>query len=187
MFAMHRPGTRVYRPSNFPSLPILKEGVMRNEIAQIKLDNNEDLVVNGENPLFKGERGEKGDVGPRGKKGNPGKQGPKVLSWCKDTEVSIDEISSLITFPHGNVEYDISKIEIIVQGQGEVTFYLVEEQTGEKLATISADLIDDLTVISHEDIVKPASVPAILSLQAISEKNENPIKFLSLTVTMKRN
>ena len=179
MFAMHRPGTRAC-PNH--TLISANKGVMTKGAAQITLNTTETLV---ENPF---ENVESGPRGPRGKKGSTGKQGPKVLSWSKDIEVSTDTVTSLITFPHRNIDYDISKFEIIAHGNGEVTFYLIEEQTGEKLATISTNLVKDLTVITHEDVVKPASTPAILTLQAVTgENNEEPVKFISFTVTMKKN
>lgn len=191
MFAMYRPSLRanIPRQSN-PAVQRPTEGVMTNGAANITLNNTESLVVNEESPLLiseKGEKGEKGDVGPRGKKGSPGKQGPKVLSWSKHIELH-DEVNSLITFPHDNNEYSISKLDIIVQGKGEVTFYLVEEQTGEKLATVSSSSVDEMTIISHQDVVKPASAPVILTLQAVAtiDEQDEPMKFLSFTVTLKR-
>ena len=132
----------------------------------------------------KGEKGEKGDVGPRGRKG---KQGPKVLCWSKNIEIDTEEVSTLITFPHEDNEYAISKFDIVVQGTGAVDFFLVDDQSGEKLASVNTNLEDNLSVISHEDIAKPVSSPAIISLQAVSVNNDEPIKLLSFTVTLNQN
>lgn len=192
---MHRPSLRANIPRSRQSNPAVHrptEGVMTNGAANITLNNTETLVVNEESPLLiseKGEKGEKGDAGPRGKKGSPGKQGPKVLAWSKHIELQHGKLNSLITFPHDNNEYSISKLDIIVQGKGEVTFYLVEEQTGEKLATVSSSSMDEMTIISHQDVVKPASSPTILTLQAVAtiDEQDDPMKFLSFTVTLKRN
>jgi len=187
MFAMHRPGARAqYRSAPAPPPVRAKPGVMTNGAAQITLNNTESLVVNEESPLLVAEKGEKGDKGDRGRKGSPGKPGPKVMSWSKEVVLHSDEVTPLLVFPHGNVDYNLSRLEIVVEGKGLATFYLVEKQTGERLATIIADLTEDLTVISHEDLAAPASTPAILSLEATTGEHEDPIKFLSLTVTLKK-
>ena len=181
MFAMHRPGTHSQHCT--PAAPRTKPGVMTKGVAQITLNSTESLVVNEDSPLLIAEKGEKGD---KGKKGNPGKPGPKVMTWSKEVVLHSDEVTPLLVFPHGNLDYNLSRLEIVVEGKGMATFYLIEKQTGEKLATISADLMEDLTVISHEDLAAPASTPAILSLEATTGEHEDPIKFLSLTVTMTR-
>ncbi len=182
MFAMHRPGVKAqYRSA--PAPVRAKPGVMTNGVAQITLNNTESLVVNEESPLLVAEKGEKGD---RGRKGSPGKPGPKVMSWSKEVVLHSDEVTPLLVFPHENVDYNLSRLEIVVEGKGLATFYLVEKQTGERLATISSDLTEDLTVISHENLAVPASTPAILSLEATTGEHEDPIKFLSLTVTLKK-
>ena len=185
MFAMHvsvPPGQQYRASSRSVSAPVReKPGVMTKGVAQITLNNTESLVVNEESPLLIAEKGEKGD---RGRKGSTGSPGPKVMSWSKEVVLHSDETTPLLVFPHENVDYNLSRLEIVVEGTGAVTFYLVEKQTGERLATVSTDLTEDLTVISHEDLAVPASTPAILSLEATTGDHEDPIKFLSLTVTL---
>ena len=170
MFAIHRP---TYTNQN--------RGVMMNGVAKITLNNRESLIKTEEKPLLIDKKGEKGDRGPTGPSGNPG---PKVLSWTKEIDLPSDEVTQLFVFPHENVEYNLSLLEIVVEGKGMVTFYLVEKQTGERLATISGNLTENFTVISHEDFAAPASTPAILSLEGITGDQDKPIKFISLTVTL---
>ena len=191
MFAMHRPGsynTQYRTPVPRPSPPT-KKGIMTDGTAQITLDNTESLVIKEDSPLLiaeKGEKGDKGSKGDRGRKGSPGKSGPKVMTWSKEVALHSDEITPLLIFPHENLDYNLSKLEIVVEGKGDATFFLVEKQTGEKLATVSAHLTEDLTVVSHDDLAAPALSPTILSLEATTGDHEEPIKFLALTVTLKK-
>jgi hypothetical protein len=182
-FAIHTPITLPLPKRRAPGTR--KEGVMTNGAAQIQLNDTETLVVTEESPLLVSEKGEKGDKGDRGKKGNPGKAGPKVLTWSKEIPLH-DEVTSLVVFPHDGSEYNLSKLEIVVEGKGPVTFSLVEKQTGEKLATIDSTLTEDLTVLSDENIVSPASGLTALTLEASTGDHETPIKFLALTVTLNK-
>ena len=163
-----------------------KAGVMTNGAAQIELNDTESLVVTEESPLLISEKGEKGDKGDRGRKGSPGKAGPKVLTWSKEVPLHSDEVTPLVVFPHDGSEYSLNKLEIVVEGKGPVTFYLTEKQTGEKLATVDSLLTEDLTVLTHDSIVTPASGLTVLTLEASTGDHETPIKFLALTVTLRK-
>ena len=180
---MHRPGGYV---STTPTLT--KSGVMTAGVAKITLNNTETLVVNEESPLLiaeKGVQGEKGDKGERGRKGSVGKPGPKVLTWSKEIVIQSNEVTELVVFPYDGTDHNLSKLDIVVQGKGQVTFYLIEKQTGERLAVINTILADELTIVSHDDFAAPASDLTILTLEANTEELEGPIKFLALTVTLK--
>jgi hypothetical protein len=117
--------------------------------------------------------------------GSAGKPGPKVLTWSKEVVLHSNGVTELVIFPHDGTDHNLSKLDIVVQGKGQVTFYLVEKQTGERLSVINATLVDELTIVSYDDFTAPVSDLTILALEASTEEGEEPIKFLALTVTLK--
>ena len=164
-------------------------GIMTNGGAQIILDSEEKLVVNEESPLLvseKGDKGDKGDMGERGRRGAQGKMGLQTLSWSEEITLKEGISNLLVMYPHYKSSGEIDRISIVVSGNGSVTFSLVDKLTNKKIALVEKELTEDFAVISHEDFDKIDQPVSILSLEAVVTEQTLPIKFLALTLTLKR-
>ena len=176
---------RVSRVSRNPVVT----GIMTNGGAQVVLDDEEKLVVNEESPLLlseKGEKGEKGETGERGRRGPTGKTGLQTLSWSDEITLEGEISNSLVVYPYHKNSGEIGTISIVVSGKGSLTFSLTDKLTDKKIAVIEKELTEDFTVISHEEFEKINQPISILSLEAIVTEEIQPIKFMALTLTLKR-
>ena len=199
---MHRPNYYTHQVAAIAVPPSLlavststststKTGVMTSGGAQVTLCKEQDSVVSTRQSLKgekgeKGEKGDKGDKGDRGKKGSTGKAGPKVLIWSEEILLHDDSVTPILTFPYDYHNFVLDNVTLVTEGTGSVSYSLVERKTGENLAVISKDLVDDLTFVTHNTFSPPNDTLTVLTLQAtVTGPAAEPIKFLSVEITMK--
>ena len=185
-FNMHRPNYNTRQVTAVAQPPPTKTGVMTNGGAQVTLCKAQDSVVS-TSPSLKGEKGEKGEKGDRGRKGSSGKAGPKVLIWSEEILLHDDSITPILTFPYDYHNFVLDNVTLVTEGTGTVSYSIVERKTGESLAVISKNLVDDLTLVTHNTFSAPNDTLTVLTLQAtVTGPGDDPIKFLSVEITMKR-
>lgn len=128
--------------------------------------------------------------GPQGEQGPQGGQGPTTYMWSGDVEV-FGDMTKVLTFPYlQSTKHNLKSMDIVVNGFGNVDFFLTDLSSNETLTEFRYALTKDINVIHHDNFEKlpeetdNTAIQLCVKLAGSKKKDKSTVKVISVALNM---